>query len=166
MLSQIQVGHLLLAASTIAQVEASIDASRLRSRQTWEDESWHKYVRAPASNVVKPKGILEGNTTGDVSNPTGLITGDGPTVLTRESADDKAPTVIVDFGLNVVGLVALHFEGSSATADSSPGLRLAFSETREQLGDRSDFSRSDNGRHDVRTRHNQGTILSQTETII
>lgn len=133
----------------LAPAVASIDASRLRSRQIWDDDSWHKYVRAPSSNVVKPKGILEANTTGDVSNPSGLITGDGPTILTRESVENEAPTIIVDFGLNVVGLIALHFDGSSATADSSPGLRLAFSETREALGDRSDFSRSDNGRHDV-----------------
>lgn len=149
MLPRLQFGHLLLGASVLAPAVASIDATRLRSRQNWDDDNWHKYVRAPSSHVVRPKGILEANTTGDVSNPSGLITGDGPTILTRESVEDEAPMIIVDFGLNVVGLIALHFESSSATADSSPGLRLAFSETREALGDRSDFSRSDNGRHDV-----------------
>jgi hypothetical protein len=156
MLPRVQFEHLLLGASVLAPAVASIDASRLRSRQNWDDDSWHKYVRAPSSNVLKPKGILEANTTGDVSNPSGLVTGDGPTILARESADDEPPTIIVDFGLNVVGLIALHFEGSSATADGSPGLRLAFSETREALGDRSDFSRSDNGRHDVSFYHESG----------
>lgn len=149
MLPQIQTG-LFLGASALLLVDARIG---LRSHQVWDDDSWHKYVRSPASDVVKPKGILEGNTTGDVSNPDGLITGNGPTIFTRENVDDEPPTVIVDFGLNVVGLVTLHFEGSSGKNDSFPGLRLAFSETREQLGDRSDFSRSDNARHDVRLRH-------------
>lgn len=69
--------------------------------------------------------------------------------MTRDSVDDEPPSIVVDFGLNVVGLIALHFEGSESPSDSLPGLKLAFSETQECLTDRSDFTRSDNGRHEV-----------------
>lgn len=51
------------------------------------------------------------------------------------------PTVVVDFGQNVVGTLSINFAGASANA---PGIRLAFSETLEYLTDVSDFTRSDN----------------------
>ncbi|MGM0353978.1 alpha-L-rhamnosidase-related protein [Streptomyces sp. ECR3] len=50
------------------------------------------------------------------------------------------PSVTVDFGKVVVGHPDIRFTGASA---NSPGVRLAFSETREFLTDRSDFTRSD-----------------------
>jgi hypothetical protein len=124
-------------------------APPLKPRSPWNGDSWHKYVRSPESTLVKPASIVEGNTTGNVSNPSGLITGDAPTVLTRESVDEEAPSIVVDFGMNVVGLISLHFEGSESPSDRLAGLRLAFSETRECLTDRSDFTRSDNARHEV-----------------
>jgi hypothetical protein len=106
--------------------------------------SWQKYVRSPASNTVKPVGIVTASTIGNVSNPNGLIDGQEPTVLSRNTESDQLPTVVVDFGQNVVGVLSLQFSGSQSFSTGLPGLKLAFSETTEYLTDRSDFTRSDN----------------------
>lgn len=53
-----------------------------------------------------------------------------------------APSVVVDFGKDVVGYPRLRLDGASA---NDPGLELAFSETQEYLTNESDFTRSDNG---------------------
>ncbi|WP_328685838.1 alpha-L-rhamnosidase-related protein [Streptomyces sp. NBC_00343] len=50
------------------------------------------------------------------------------------------PTVTVDFGKVVVGYPQIRFTSASA---NSPGVRVAFSETRQFLTDRSDFTRAD-----------------------
>lgn len=115
----------------------------------WSGNSWQKYVRSPDSSVVKPSSIISKNTTGDVSNPEGLLDGSGPTVLSRDSHDDVVPQVVIDFGLNVVGLPIIHFEGSKSIEDRVPGLRLAFSEVLEALTDKSDYTRSYRGVHEV-----------------
>lgn len=52
----------------------------------------------------------------------------------------ELPSVTVDFGKVVVGFPRIRFASAS---DNSPGVRLAFSETRQFLTDRSDFTRSD-----------------------
>lgn len=106
--------------------------------------SWHQYVRSPSSNTVKPARILGDKISGSVQNPNGLITGNGATVLSRPNTNDPAPTVVVDFGQNVVGLLSVHFAKSVNGSGGLPGVRLAFSETLQFLGDRSDFTRSDN----------------------
>ncbi|KAJ5805263.1 hypothetical protein N7474_011150 [Penicillium riverlandense] len=109
------------------------------------DRSWHEYVRSPKTSIVKPKTILAANTTGDVSNPGGMLGGNqSPTVLTRKQASDDIPSVIVDFGQNVVGIVAISFAGSTNSSAGFPGLKLAFSETQQYLTNVSDFTRSDN----------------------
>ncbi|MHB9848155.1 alpha-L-rhamnosidase C-terminal domain-containing protein [Streptomyces krungchingensis] len=51
-----------------------------------------------------------------------------------------APSVTVDFGKVVVGYPQIRFTSAS---DNAPGVRLAFSETRQFLTNRSDFTRSD-----------------------
>lgn len=106
--------------------------------------SWQKYVRSPDSNTVRPVGIVSGSTIGNVSNSNGLIDGQEPTVLSRNTESDQLPTIVVDFGQNVVGILSLQFSGSQSLSTGLPGLRLAFSETTEYLTDRSDFTRSDN----------------------
>ncbi|KAK6448972.1 hypothetical protein FP744_10005222 [Trichoderma asperellum] len=106
--------------------------------------SWQKYVRSPASQIVKPVGIVSDSTIGNVSNANGLIGGQEPTVLSRNTESDQLPTVVVDFGQNVVGILSLQFSRSQSLSTGLPGLRLAFSETTEYLTDRSDFTRSDN----------------------
>ncbi|MEV6635106.1 alpha-L-rhamnosidase C-terminal domain-containing protein [Actinoplanes sp. NPDC051470] len=57
-------------------------------------------------------------------------------------ADEPVPSVTVDFGQVVAGYPVLRLAGASA---GNPGLRLAFSETKQYLTDVSDFTRSYNG---------------------
>ncbi|KAL6693115.1 hypothetical protein J3F84DRAFT_351091 [Trichoderma pleuroticola] len=116
----------------------------VRSGATDTETSWHRFVRSPVSSIVKPIGIVSGSTIGNVSNPNGLINRKRPTVLSRGDEDDLLPTVVVDFGQNVVGILSLELGGSHNTSVGLPGLRLAFSETMEYLTNRSDFTRSDN----------------------
>lgn len=49
------------------------------------------------------------------------------------------PSITLDFGKDVVGYPQLSFAGASGNA---PGLRLGFSETRQYLSERSDYTRS------------------------
>ena len=106
---------------------------------------WQKYVRAPSSSIVQPKSILSTETKGDVANPNGLVDGSAVTVLTRGNINDDIPSLVVDFGQNVVGTLSIDFAGSVNASDSFPGLKLAFSETQEYLTELSDFTRSNNG---------------------
>jgi hypothetical protein len=55
-------------------------------------------------------------------------------------SDPPQASVTLDFGKVVVGYPKIGFGGAS---DDHPGVRLAFSETRQYLTDRSDFTRSD-----------------------
>ena len=112
--------------------------------QRSDSHDWKQFVRGPSSSTVKPARILSHNTTGKVQNPNGLISGHGPTVLTRNGADDEAPSIVVDFGENIVGVLNIHFAGSHSTSTGLPGLQLAFSETQQFLTNISDFTRSDN----------------------
>lgn len=107
------------------------------------DPSWHQYVRSPPSHIVKAARILPGETKGNVTNADGLITGKAATVFSRSTADEEAPSIVVDFGQNVVGLLQLSFAGSQNTTEGLPGLKLAFSETLQFLSHRSDYTRSD-----------------------
>ena len=107
------------------------------------DPSWHEYVRSPPSHIVKAARILPGETRGNVTNADGLITGKAPTVFSRSSTNEEAPSIVVDFGQNVVGLLQLSFAGSKNTTEGLPGLKLAFSETLQFLSYRSDYTRSD-----------------------
>ncbi|KAL7809368.1 family 78 glycoside hydrolase [Trichoderma aethiopicum] len=123
---------------------ALLIAPSLATAKDNTDPSWHQYVRSPVAKVVKPVGIVPESIVGNVSNPTGLIDGSGATVLSRSNEGDPLPTIVVDFGQNVVGILSLEFSGSQNVTTGLPGLRLAFSETMEYLTDRSDFTRSDN----------------------
>ncbi|PVH79245.1 glycoside hydrolase family 78 protein [Cadophora sp. DSE1049] len=127
----------------------------------WQDqlnarEDWQKYVRSPPTNIVRPVRVLGEYTRGNVTNPEGLLTGNGSTILTRNGtaqnttwafADpyDIAPAIVFDFGQNIAGLLSIKFGGAYNTTHGLPGIRLAFSETLQFLGDLSDFSRSNNG---------------------
>jgi hypothetical protein len=55
--------------------------------------------------------------------------------------DPPVPTIVIDFGIDVVGFPQISFGGASS---NHPGVRLAFSETTTYLTDISDFTRSDN----------------------
>jgi hypothetical protein len=108
--------------------------------------TWHRYVRAPSSRTVAPKAILSQYTKGNVTGPEAIISGGTElTHLTRPTNASEVPTIVVDFGQNVVGLLEIAFAGSeSYGAGGYPGLKLSFSETLEFLTNRSDFTRSDN----------------------
>lgn len=126
----------------------------LPGRSASDETSWYQYVRAPSSATVRPTGIVSGSSNGGVSNPVGLINGDGATVLSRLHSSDPIPSLIVDFGLNVAGYLNITLKGSSNSSSALPGLRLAFSETLQYLTNRSDFTRSDNADPgDVSTRY-------------
>lgn len=107
--------------------------------------SWHKYVRSPSSNTVKPVKIIASETKGGVKNADGFLSGRAVTVLSRPTNSDTPPSIVVDFGQNVVGLLGISFAGSTnGTSNSLPGLKLAFSESRQFLTNSSDFTRSFN----------------------
>ncbi|KAG9249088.1 Six-hairpin glycosidase-like protein [Calycina marina] len=117
--------------------------------------AWQKYVRSPSTKIIHPIGILSNKVTGNVTNPTGLITGKGPTILTRTvpanvsqmyKTGSDAPQVIIDFGQNIAGYLSIKFSGATNYTSGRPGIRLAFSETVQYgfLTNVSDFSRSDN----------------------
>ncbi|KAI1378370.1 glycoside hydrolase family 78 protein [Hypoxylon crocopeplum] len=108
------------------------------------DTSWHKYVRAPPTNIIQPKALLGEYTLGSVVNPEGLLNGDSVTTLTRGENETTIPTVVLDFGQNIVGLLTIDFASSTNISGGFPGIKLSFSETLEFLEDRSDFTRSDN----------------------
>lgn len=108
--------------------------------------SWHRYVRAPPSDVVHPVAVLEKHTTGLVRRPRGLVGGGKPTILVRKDEADEVPSIVVDFGMNTVGILSIEFAGAESDGDGLPGLRLAFSETLQHLSSTSDFSRSYNVR--------------------
>lgn len=131
--------------------------------------SWHQYVRSPGNASIYPLRVIQERTRGNVSNVRGLLRhGKGDTVLSRSpplshrlqhdrpTGRDKQqpltpptsehieeiPSIVVDFGQNIVGFPEISFSWASS---NGPGIRLAFSETLEFLTERSDFSRSDNG---------------------
>ncbi|KAI1748257.1 Six-hairpin glycosidase-like protein [Xylaria castorea] len=132
--------HALSLVSALWPVAFALHFSTLAQSQP----SWQQYVRSPPSNIVRPKTILSNYTKGNVENADGLITGATTTVLTRASSSDETPTLVVDFGQNVVGQLLLEFAGSAnGTSQGFPGIRLAFSEALEYLTDRSDYTRSD-----------------------
>ncbi|KAI1213356.1 glycoside hydrolase family 78 protein [Annulohypoxylon truncatum] len=106
--------------------------------------SWHQYVRAPTNSTVKPKAVLSTYTLGNVTNPEGLIIGSDVTILSHKENDTVIPTVVLDFGQNVVGLLEIDFARSTNASGGFPGLKVYFSESLEFLGNTSDFTRSDN----------------------
>ncbi|KND89181.1 hypothetical protein TOPH_06120 [Tolypocladium ophioglossoides CBS 100239] len=134
------------ALAVTAAVAGAASSSRLASNNLQQHgrHSWQRFVRSPDSNIVRPAGIISHETVGNVSNPDGMIDGKWPTVLTRSNVNSTPPTVVVDFGQNVVGILTINFAGSHNISEGFPGIRLAFSETMEHLKDRSDFTRSDN----------------------
>ena len=99
---------------------------------------WQRYVLAPPTRQVPPAAVLA--TSGDVANATAALTqGGGAARLTRRTTGDEA-VLDLDFGKVVAGRLEIGF---AAASDPPPGVRVAFSESRQYLGPRSDFSRSD-----------------------
>lgn len=136
---------------TSADTTASVQTRQQQPNGT----TWQKYVRAPASTTLSPVAWLEAYSSGNITNPGGVITGDGVTTLTRAMSSDEMPSLVLDFGQNYAGILSVDFAGASRAPSSDdnddnavvalPGLTLAFSESLQYLTNRSDFTRSDNG---------------------
>lgn len=139
---------------TSLTVGTSAPSREMGARQL-RSTTWQKYVRAPSTNIIPPASLLEAYSKGSITNPNGVVTGDGVTTLTRKTGDDEMPSIVLDFGQNHVGILSINFAGSetfsepgqdtnSSASAALPGITLAFSETLEYLTNRSDFTRSDN----------------------
>lgn len=116
-------------------------------------DNWQKYIRSPSTQIIHPVSIISNYTQGNVTNPEGLLAGHGIITLTRpapgsngSSAAETMPTIVLDFGQNIVGYLSIKFGGAYNSTPGLPGIRLAFSESIQYgyLTDVSDFSRSDN----------------------
>ncbi|PSR76969.1 Six-hairpin glycosidase-like protein [Coniella lustricola] len=170
-MSWLHLSLLLLATLTPSLTTASPTAAPqakprqqpwLRARSTSNDEttdtltsnstSWHAYVRAPASENISPVALVPALSSGNITNPDGILGGQGKggfTTLSRASSDEDLPSIVLDFGQNIAGILSINFAGAQSGDGGSiisplPGLTLAFSETIEYLTNRSDFTRSDN----------------------
>ncbi|KAF2796060.1 glycoside hydrolase family 78 protein [Melanomma pulvis-pyrius CBS 109.77] len=119
----------------VAAVSASFSSTTLA-----QNTSWHQYVRAPNTTMVSPSRII--TTENNVTNAEALLSTDSSFAILSRELEDSSPSITIDFGLNIVGFPIFTFAGASS---NSPGIRVAFSETMQFLGDRSDFTRSDNG---------------------
>lgn len=115
-----------------------------------EDEySWWKYIRGPFSRTISPARLLSKYTSGDISNPDGLLNG-SITTLSRNGPNEGIPSLVLDFGRNYAGVLSIDFAGAEPSSQGGsnttalPGITLAFSETLQFLTNRSDFTRSDN----------------------
>jgi hypothetical protein len=147
------ISSLFLLISLIISIHATPSTYQWQSQlSSASPDDWQKYVRSPATNIVRPVRVLSNYTQGNVTNSSGLLTGKGSTVFTRvvpapdATAGDVPPTIVVDFGQNVVGFLSINFGGSYNSTPGLPSIRLAFSETLEYLTNVSDFSRSYNVR--------------------
>lgn len=134
----------LLLTLTLLLLTLRIRASNSTSLIPTNSTTWHRNVRAVPGDVIHPFTVLEDYSMGRVLNPQGLISGDEPTVLERPSRTDEVPSVVVDFGINTVGILTIGFAGAEGSEGSLPGVRLAFSETLGHLSNNSDFTRSYN----------------------
>lgn len=114
-----------------------------------DKHSWWKYVRGPFSRNISPVRMLSKYTSGNISNPEGLLNG-SITTLARDGSDESIPSLVLDFGRNYAGVLSIDFAGAEPSGQglsnttSLPGITLAFSETLQFLSNRSDFTRSDN----------------------
>lgn len=114
-----------------------------------DEYTWWKYTRGPFSRNISPARLLSKYTSGDISNPGGLLNG-SITTLTRSDPNESIPSLVLDFGRNYAGVLSIDFAGAELSSQGAPnttalpGITLAFSETLQFLTNRSDFTRSDN----------------------
>ncbi|MFJ5220837.1 alpha-L-rhamnosidase C-terminal domain-containing protein [Streptomyces sp. NPDC088354] len=116
--------------------------------ETWDGSVWRTAATVTGNSAVQIPVRFETaastsgvriTVTADQETPKGTFTRVNevwPAVVPVE----QIPSVVLDFGKVVVGYPHVRFAWASA---NNPGVRLAFSETRQFLSDRSDFTRSD-----------------------
>ncbi|MET9889026.1 alpha-L-rhamnosidase C-terminal domain-containing protein [Streptomyces sp. NPDC006465] len=114
----------------------------------WQDGAWQTAATVGDNDVIQRAVPFRAKlsttkvritVTGVQDTPRGAFTRVNE-VWPEPVAPVVAPSVTVDFGKVVVGFPRVRFTSAS---DNSPGVRLAFSETKQFLTDRSDFTRSD-----------------------
>jgi hypothetical protein len=118
---------------------------------TWDGSAWQSaatvtgntavQLRVPFATAVQTTQVRI-TVTADQSSGKGDFTRVNEVYPGLVPDDPPVPSVTVDFGKVVAGYPVVRFAGASA---GNPGVRLAFSETTQNLGDVSDFSRSYNG---------------------
>lgn len=116
--------------------------------EAWQDEQWRTAATIADNDVVQCAVPFAATVTTTRIRITVTAVQDTPhgaftrvnEVWPEPIAVVAAPSVTLDFGKVVVGYPRLRFASAS---DNSPGVRLAFSETKQFLSDRSDFTRSD-----------------------
>ncbi|MDO0924038.1 alpha-L-rhamnosidase C-terminal domain-containing protein [Streptomyces sp. TG1A-8] len=115
---------------------------------TWQDDAWQTVATVSGNDAVQravtfSQSVSTTRVRITVTNvqdtPRGAFTRINEVWPAAVQTPD-VPSVTIDFGKVVVGYPRIRFASASA---NSPGVRLAFSETKEFLTDRSDFTRSD-----------------------
>ncbi|MDT5043422.1 MAG: hypothetical protein QOE51_4407, partial [Actinoplanes sp.] len=118
---------------------------------TWDGSAWQPAARVTGNSAVQLRVPFAApvrttqvriTVTADQSSGKGDFTRVNEVYPGLVPDDPAVPSVTVDFGQVVAGYPVVRFAGASA---GGPGVRLAFSETTQYLGDVSDFSRSYNG---------------------
>ncbi len=92
-----------LAGSLAISLSSLVDAAAVPTRQTIflnrdDSESWQSFIRAPSSRHITPQSIVKNSVVGNVTNPSGIITSEDPTILSRQALDSDPPCLTVDFG--------------------------------------------------------------------
>lgn len=124
---------LICLAPALLPLQAAAPASA-----TFLSGDWRRYVPAPASRTMLPTSVLAAST--GVADGGGILRSGGGSARLTLQAGGSTPYLDIDFGQVVVGKLGLRVTQSS---DPAPEVRIAFSETRQYLGWKSDFSRSD-----------------------
>jgi hypothetical protein len=115
---------------------------------TWQNGAWRSTASVTGNSAVQRAVPFDApvstdkvriTVTADQETPAGTFTRVNE-VWPQPVEPVEAPSVTVDFGKVVVGYPRVRFTSAS---DNRPGVRLAFSETRQFLTDRSDFTRND-----------------------
>ena len=105
---------------------------QLSSQPITEDQSWKSHVLADGASDVTPVRVT--STSGDVTNPQGLVDpSKGPTTL-NWTAGTPAPIIVLDYGREVGGLPYFNVGSATPVAPAtSVSLRSAYSETLQYL---------------------------------
>ncbi|WP_201799278.1 alpha-L-rhamnosidase C-terminal domain-containing protein [Subtercola vilae] len=117
---------------------------------TWDGSAWHQAAAVTGSTDLQRAVSFDSPVTTTqvrITVTKDQSTGKGEYTRIAEVYPglieaDVVPSITVDFGKVVVGYPKISFAGASG---NHPGLRLAFSETKQYLTDTSDFTRSNNG---------------------
>lgn len=95
---------------------------------------WESNMYSPATRLIPPKSVL---------SPSGSVLSEY--AATTLSLDASTPAVVLDFGLEVGGVISLDYTLSGAETAS---FGLAFTEAKDYIGPNSDSSRADPGGED------------------